>query len=54
MKKIVTKNEKKKDGRVLGRKLAREVSVEELKSAAGGFYTNHGDSSSPIHGSDYD
>jgi hypothetical protein len=49
-----TKNEKKKDGRVLARKLAREVSVEELRSAAGGLYTMPGDTSHPIKGPDSD
>jgi hypothetical protein len=54
VKKTVEKDEEKKAGRVLARKLAREVSVDELRSAAGGFYTMPGDTSHPIKGPDSD
>lgn len=55
VKKTIPNDEKKKKpGRVLGRKLAREVSVDELRSAAGGIFTMPGDTSHPIKGPDSD
>lgn len=53
MKKTIPMNEKKA-GRVLGRKLAREVTVDELRSVAGGFHTLPGDTSDPIRGENSD
>jgi hypothetical protein len=31
---------KKKDNRVLGRRLARDLSTDELEAITGGFFTN--------------